>query len=267
MGRPASLPQDRFTSRDLASAADLSPRNFGLIVEQDLAPPGEPGAGGQAGHRVWDSRGLQHAALLGALHLAGLELLVAARLAAAVAEDLQLFHGRMPSNVRAFLQAPLNPRPGYTPWEGGLSEAEAQDDYWLHHAFRTKSDIYLSRQAVRGDYLLEVADNQFVVTRHHGSTVKFMSPASSAQLAVNPEFRIIGKGAGARVIRIHEEVESLDFHGDPSAAADYAKVEANYLRAHDNAVTLLSVNVSLAIRNAFDRLADERAARPARSVA
>ena len=266
MGRPASLPQDRFTSKDLTLAAGLSPRNFGLLVEQDLAPPGEAGAGGQAGHRVWDSRGLQHAALLGALHLAGLELLVAARLAAAVTKDMSLFYGRLPSNLRAFLQAPLNPRPGHTPWEGGFSTAQSEDDYWLHHALRTASDIYRPHETVRGDYLLEVADNQFVITRHHGSKVDFLSPASSAQLKVNPEFRIIGKGGEVRVVRIHEEVESLNFHADPVAAAAYTKVETEYVRAYDNAVTLLSVNASLAIRNAFDRVLDERSARRARAV-
>lgn len=266
MGRPAQLPEDRFTSREIAVAADLPVRNFGLLQEQGLAPKALSESNGHAGHRTYDSRGLAHGALIGAIHLAGLELLVAARLAGALNEDFTDTYGRLPANLGAYLQSPLNPKPGWVPWDGGPRDIDADDDYWLHERLSRRTTIYRRSEALVGDYVLDIADHTFVLTRHHGSTIKIFSPVSGG-VSANPEFRIIGRGAQSRIIRVHDEVDSVNVFTDPHAAEDYHSVERDYLKAHENAVTRLCINTSLAIRNALDRLADHRDDRRGRIAA
>jgi hypothetical protein len=116
MGRPSRSSAEIFTSREVAVAADLSARNFALLVEQDLAPASLDDTTGRAGHRPYDGVGLAHAALIGALNLAGFELLVSARLAAAFADDYRQSYGKLSANLGIYLQAPLNPTPGHFPW-------------------------------------------------------------------------------------------------------------------------------------------------------
>ena len=105
MGRPSKSTQDILTSREVALAADISPRNFALLHDQGLAPRARASVSGKAGARVYDGVGLAHAALIGALHLSGLELLVAGRLAAAFADQFDLSYGKLPSNLGAYIHA------------------------------------------------------------------------------------------------------------------------------------------------------------------
>lgn len=50
MARPI-LPGDRFTSRALAIAGALSPRNVALLIDHDLAPSAVDGGGGRGGRQ------------------------------------------------------------------------------------------------------------------------------------------------------------------------------------------------------------------------
>ncbi len=54
MGRPARLTDDIFTSREVAAATGVSPRNFALLTEEGLAPVALGTGSGQAGHRTYD---------------------------------------------------------------------------------------------------------------------------------------------------------------------------------------------------------------------
>ena len=71
MGRPSKSTGLLFTSRELALAANLTARNVGLLHDQGLAPAPAEAGGGRGGHRLYNSVALAHAALIGALHLAG----------------------------------------------------------------------------------------------------------------------------------------------------------------------------------------------------
>jgi hypothetical protein len=51
----------------------------------------------------------------------------------------------------------------------------------------------------------------------------------------------------------------MDFSMNPASAARYKMLQRDYLAARENAVARVRVNVSLAIRNAFDRVRDDRA--------
>jgi hypothetical protein len=259
MARPLHV-EDRFTSRELAVAAGLTPRNVSLLIEQGLAPLAAEGEGGRGGHRSYDGAGLGAIALLGAFYKAGMELLVAARLAGAMAEEYRVTKGRLPSNLQTYLQRPLNPTPGQTPWDRDLPHFDLDDDYWLHNRLRFHTKIYKAWTALRGDMVVEIVDQTYVLTRWHNLEIGVFSPVSNA-LPASPEYRITGRGSDARIAPIHEGLMSFDFSVDHESADALREQEAAYLHAHENAVTRLRINVGLAIRNSLDRLADDRAER------
>lgn len=259
MARPF-ISEDRFSSRELAVAAELTPRNMSLLIEQGLAPPSAEGVGGRGSHRSYDGVGLGAIALLGAFHKAGMELLVAARLAGAMAEDYRLTKGRLPSNLGAYLQRPLNPTPGRQPWNRDLPQFDYDDDYWLHDRLRFHTSIYQPCTALRGDMVVEIVDQTYVLTHWHDMQIGVFSPVSKPMPA-SPEYRITGRGSEARIAPIHEGLKSFDFSTDHESADALRDQEAAYLRAHQNAVTRLRINVGLAVRNSLDRLADDRAGR------
>lgn len=264
MGRPGPRQADLFTSREVALASGISVRNFALLVDEALAPTSLVDGPGRTGHRLYDAPALAEAALVGALHLAGLELLVAARLGEAFANEYAMNYGRLPSNLGAFLQAPLNPNPKQRPWQDDPDEApiDLAQDFWLHQRLRNRSTIYQSATALRGDFIIDIADHAYVTTEHRGLEIPVFSPASGG-LPASPDFRIVGRGAAARVLALHEELESLNVFHDPAAAARMKSLETDYMEGRDNAVSRLRINLSLAIRNAFDRLQDDRDARAA----
>jgi hypothetical protein len=59
-------------------------------------------------------------------------------------------------------------------------------------------------------------------------------------------------------VPITDEVGRLDFSEDPVSAERYRTLQQDYLFARENAVARVRVNVSLAIRNAFDRVRGDR---------
>jgi hypothetical protein len=261
LGRPSRGAAEIFTSREVAVAADLSARNFALLSEEGLAPTSLEGAQGRAGHRSYDGVRLAHAALIGALHLAGFELLVSARLATAFADNYHTNYGKLPSNLGVYLQKPLNPTPGHYPWtdRGEEDQVDLDHDFWLHDRLRNRSTIYQRGVAFRGDFIIDIADHAFVLTEHLGmEKVKVFSPVSGA-LPASPDYRIDGRGTATRIIPIHQEVDSLDFSVNARAANRMRELEQQYLDARENAVSRVRINLSLAIRNAFDRLQDDRA--------
>ena len=266
MGRPGRASGSVFTSREVALGAGLAPRAFSLLHEEGLAPNPASATTGKGGHRLYDSPALAHAALIGALHLAGFELLVASRLAGAFAVDAETTYGRLPSNMAAFLQKPFNPRPGYRPWPSTDAIEHLDDDFWLHGRVIESSVDYPAGAAVIGDMTIEIADHEYVLTGHHGAPgLNVASPVSNKGLPASPDYRIVGRGSATHVVPIIEEVDSLDFSTDRVSAARYKSLETAYMNGRENAVSLLRVNVSLAIRKAFDRIVADRASTPDRS--
>lgn len=266
MARPGRISEEWFTSREIALAANLTARNFGLLTEQGLGPTSVDNRTGKAGHRSYDGAALAQAALIGALNVGGFELLVSARLAAAFADDYSASHGRLPSNLGVFIQSPLNPKPGWRPWTDDSSEerVDIEHDYWLHERLRNRSSVYQRDIAQDGDLIIDIADGTFVLTHARGAeNVSIFSPTTLRGLPAHPEYRIVGRGTAARIVRVHEELDSLDFTANPNAREELRRVEREYLDGRKHAVVVARINLSLAIRNAFDRVQDDRQTRKA----
>ena len=70
--------------------------------------------------------------------------------------------------------------------------------------------------------------------------------------------RIEGRGAHAHILAVHEELDDCDFHANPVSAAQLRALQDAYASARESAVTRVRINMSLAIRNAFDVAYDLR---------
>lgn len=257
MGRPGKRSELLFTTRELALAANLTPRNMALLHDEALAPESTPsGSDGQGGHRLYDSPALAHAALIGALHLAGFELLVSARLAGAFAKEEGHIRGKLHSNLATYLQAPFNPRPGWRPFG---HEVDLGDDYAIHGGLLDSIIDYRPGVALAGDMIIDIADHEYVLTETHDCSIRVFSPVRKEGLVASPDYRIVGRGSAATIVPITDEVDTLDFATDPASAARYKALQQDYLSARENAVARVRVNVSLAIRIAFDRIRNGRA--------
>jgi hypothetical protein len=66
------------------------------------------------------------------------------------------------------------------------------------------------------------------------------------------------RGATTQVVSVYDEYSSADVFNDPSTKQKLLALEKQYLAARENAVAIVRVNASLAIRDAFDRLQDGR---------
>lgn len=259
MARPRTLANDVFTSREIAVAADLTPRNFGLLGDEGLAPPPfDNGADGQSGSRLYLGDAMAQTALIGALQLAGFELLVAARLAAAFTDSYVASRGRLPSNLMTFVRSrTLNPAGG-TPWGETPRDVPIERDFWIHHLLRNRSGVYRRAVPIIGDCIIEIADRTYVLTSFHALGVATHSSATGDGLPAAPEYRIVGRGNSATVVPIYSEVPTMDFEMDPKSRDKMRRLELEYLSGREAAVALVRINLSLAIRNAFDRLQDVR---------
>jgi hypothetical protein len=253
MGRPPKGSKLQFTSRELGHAADLTSRNIGFLLEEGLAPAAIYGDAGRGGHRLYNSASLAHAALIGALHLAGFELLAAARLSAALAGDFGAMYGKLHSNLKA------QTRVHVSLFSGLGANAVWDDDFWIYSRLVDGGADYRPNMAQLGDVVVEIADHEYVLTSTYGSTIKILWPAVKEGIDASPEYRIVGRGADVEVVSIVDEVGSLDFEAHPENRVHMRNLTLEYLAARENAVALTRLNLSLAIRKAFDRVLKERA--------
>lgn len=252
MARPRPSAPGTFTTGEIARAALLTPRNLALLIDNDLAPTAlKRHDTGKAGNRTYDSAGFAHAALIGAFHIAGFELLVAGRLAHAFADEYGARHGKLSSNLSSMVRGGKNGSVawGKTPDEAGLDLGQ---DFWIHRLLVTRSSAYRRDRTLRGDLIAEIADHTFVLTHYH-DMIKTFSPVSPEGLWASPEFRIVGRGSSTFIVPAHEEITDFDFHENPAAAARLKALEQEYISGARDAVVTVRINISLAIRSAFDR--------------
>jgi hypothetical protein len=268
MARPrTNLALDQFTAPEAAVIGAKLPNRAGAILEKGGLSP-EPFAGikGRAGVIFYNARGLAHWALIGGLFGGGVPLLASARLGAVVADELAAAYGRLPSNLAQYLQRPLNPTPGTYPWpktpDNNLLSNDISYDFWLHHFLRIRTDIYKPGVTLRGDFFIEIADREFVFTDFDSKgKLKVLSPFRGESREVLAEYRIVGWKRGSNDVEVRyifEEVPRTWVDSDPDALAKGRSVESHFHAARDNAVSVLRVNVSLAIRNALDAIHSHR---------
>lgn len=200
MARPGTPPPGLFTTRDVALAAALSPREFSLLLARGVAPEPLKEVPGRGGHRLFCSDGLSHAAVISGIHHAGLELLVAARLAAMLVEHYNLGQN---GNLANFPDV-----------------EDASGLYDAHAYLFARPDLYSPGRSRQGDILIEIENGQTLST----GLLDFEARA------------YFDRGV----------VLSLDGLGFPP--------HQHGMQEKTDPVSLVFFNLSLAVRNAFDRM-------------
>lgn len=71
----------------------------------------------------------------------------------------------------------------------------------------------------------------------------------------------MGRGQDARIVHITEKLGHIDDQENPGWRVIEEQLEQNAMRERENAIARTTINVSLAIRSALDRIAEHRASK------
>jgi hypothetical protein len=259
MARPRrDIPANRFSSTELAIGATLSPRTFALLKDAGIDPEPVEQGHGKSSRALYDSEGLEQAGVIGGFWAAGMPPFLATRLTRAFYKEWRSCgYTGLDKLSRLYVywyQAAKDD-------SDFLSSLDSRDTFTLHRALRTRTSIYKPKTALSEDLIVEIVNRRYVfnLSRADGK-LPTLSPIGGT-VPASPAYRIISgweRGEEAVISNIGEEVPNWDFSEDPQSAAIYKRIEDEFLSAHKNAVGLLRVNVSLAVRNAFDAVHDRR---------
>jgi hypothetical protein len=260
MARPRrDNPIDEFTTADMAAGSGLSQPNVSLLSNKALVPGFE--AVNKGSYRVGNIRALKHIAAIGAFHKAGVELLLAAKLVAPIAAELEInYAGEIPSNLDRYMHAPLGPRPGDYPWIHREGDPDSRSDFWFHHLLVTRTkDLYRRGESMLGDFVVEVADRQYVYLDAVRKPAD-IPVIGGIHYSVNPLFKVIGweRGEDAEILPFHHEADSAGQYFTETPKERNRHLQAEYLKAYGHAVGRIRVNISLAIRHALDAIHERR---------
>ncbi|MDH4988584.1 hypothetical protein QEZ47_24320 [Aminobacter anthyllidis] len=235
---------DTFSYNELAIAGGMTKRAFQHLVDANVRSPGSVLLPLGSGIRT-----LKRAAVLGGFALAGVPLLAAARITAAVLPELNTYDGEVHSGLGQLARKLPN---------DALSRLPAGDDaadFWFHRELLNHRDIYSLGAALISDVVVEVVDKQRV---YLVSTIGVMNPWDGQADKYQEIGRIEGweRGNDVAVIPTYEEFCYNSDH------PEFLRVGLAHLQrsrtAYGNAVGRISVNLSLAIRNGLDRVARHR---------
>jgi len=283
MARLPRNPGAVFGYSELALAGNMTRREFQHLADADLLPPG---------------RGIgpfKRVATIGAFMAAGLPLIVAGRIANALLVEFDELDGEAPSGLKIaaerraangeidsirepndfeyhalivrseqrLLRKALES--GYQTFIGGV--LVISEDYWKHVArIRNSGEYYEGLvPAMESDVRIDICDRRHVYISPNGLLKRLsqsVEPESLRNLYIQkPGF--VGwidgweRGMEPRLRHVSEDIP-LDH---PAAIAAAVRLEHRAEQIYDNPVGKLTVNVSLAIRRAFDRIAEQRASR------
>lgn len=244
--------EKQFSLAELAIAGDMTKRSVQYVSDAGLLPHG----GGIGA--------LKRIGSVGAFVSAGTPLLVAARLAKAILLEFNQHDGEAPTGLN-FLARSL-PKTDIASLAGTES-----DDYWYHRALIRHPALYQAGKALVSDALIEIVDRKLVFLGDN-SGLKTLVPASGSfndeaptlqPLSVDASFmgwiEGWGRGAAARVVSVNEKIGLMDDHAHPEWRSNALLFETQAQDARKNAIGKLTINVSLAMRTALDRLSSSQA--------
>ena len=238
MGRPRTS-GDTFSFDDLAVAGGLTKSAVQHVAQASLMPRGDDD--------VCDIRTFKRVAVIGAFVAAGVPLMLAAQIAEAMILEFGSDDGEAPSGLNNLWRKLPHDEVSALPW---------RNDFGLHARLRRHPEIYSPGRAMDYDAVYEIADREFVFHRQLksiGRVVDPFAPDGISESGLMTAGRIEGWQRGGKPLFAH-----FDDDGQPTAEARvlYDKMIA----ARENAVGVIVVNLSLAIRNGLDRLAEHRTA-------
>lgn len=239
MARPRKT-GDTFSYDDLAVVGGMTKNTFRHVADARLLPADKED----------QVRTLKRVAVIGAFMAAGVPLMPAGQ----IADALSLEYGRADGEARTGL---------YDLWcKLPVDEIEAlpaRNAYWLHQVLLQHPGIYRPGEALARDVIFEIADRALVFTRLLPPNLTAIDPFAPEAVSsgISPVGRIEGWHRGGAFIHFIEAVVPFGEDGEPTPAAK--ELYKQMIAARRNAIGLITVNLSLAIRNGLDRLAERRA--------
>lgn len=257
-----------------ATACGFTRSELENLIRAGIAPaPLQPAVRG--GKPLWSTSGIAELATMGAVFAGLPSLLLAGRLAARIYREHLAEHGWTPSGLVEFdYIAPIGPR-----LKGpNRYDEHGETDHWLRFlnareysdavrdgraALRRPSDspgkLYLPGVARDRDTRFGIADGRHVFAL---SWTPYVQQYCEERSRLAPKHLISGwkRGASPDDIRVESFFDFLPIGWDEDQGPDspYALLHAEWLAAWDNATSRIEINVSLAIRNAFDRIYEIR---------
>ncbi|MER2536842.1 MAG: hypothetical protein ABTQ31_16945 [Rhizobiaceae bacterium] len=228
MPRRPKDPADEFSHSDLAIASGGTKRSVQMMADNGLLP----GDG--------SIRDLKRICVIGAFVSAGAPILVAGRVVEKLLWGLNQSDGEFPSRLVDF-DAKLG--------DEAFPTGNPVSDYWRHRALLARPNLYRAGEAFKSDYRIEVADREHVFTA--GGIIQ---PEQRSY-----EGQIVGWERGSEVsFKSIFELRSPDQWNPQPDADAFGEIDRALLA---NAVGVIAVNASLAIRKGLDRLASHRGGR------
>jgi len=227
----------KFSFSALAIAGAIGKRAVQHLYEARLLPEGK-------GTNV-----LKRVAVVGGFVGVGVPLLAAGRIASAILDEFNQYDGEVPTGL-PYIARNL-------PSEDRLQVGALDDDYACHSALFEFPELYKQGVAMPSDALIEIVDKTFLFHSQAGG-LKSLSPFGNNTEEASYAGRIEGwaRGEDAYFVPVTRELTFDSEDPNYSASAQQYNHMANHVR--NNAVGKLTVNVSLAIRNGLDRLAQSK---------
>lgn len=233
--RKSDVAPARFTTGEVAKATGLPVRSVIYLCEKGLLP--SEGGGSRSGHRELRIEGLVRAALAGALYSSGIDVAKAAVLVEAIAEDedvgVKIAYAGLDRLLRDhFGVEKKSPAavPANAPWG---------DEPFHWHELLKDSPVYVRNKGLVHDHILQILNGTFGTLTHLEKVGERYSPAETFALL----FRIENLEKGAKDLIVKK-----------------TSVSPLERMKWEQAASVMTINLSLAARNAFDAIADLRAA-------
>jgi hypothetical protein len=240
VARPKQNNPALFVMGELAKATGFSPRNVQLIRDKRKGPfESEEVIQIASNNGTYDENTAAHLAMIAGVHSAGLPLLLACDLVNAFLEDA-------PNHVAGRFC-------NLDGTEVGRSIRPGGDWFAAFEALQDSDEMTLPNDS---DAMIYVADRTYVLSGKKKSRIRMAVPAGVDGSLPSPICRVDGlqKGKEFRVVPAYLECDLDD------QASEIALFQS-YHTAFENAVGLITVNLSLSIRLGFAAVAEMRRAK------
>lgn len=234
MARRKIDPGVEFSLNDLAVAAGLKKRVIQLLSDNDTF------------ERLTHMEKLNKASAIGAICTAYIPPILAEKIIKLLI-NLETNSTDIPSRFNYFAKR-LSLK--------DLEWIEEKNDYYIHRALMECPEIYRPGIGERGDFVVEIVDGKLVFTGH--KDVKTQNTFDNKKREMHFSGWITATRRGAEPDFVHlaekfnlsEEYNEITENYNPKLAMHEQSMQA----CRENAVSRLMINLSLAVRNGYDRL-------------
>jgi hypothetical protein len=223
-----------FSYAELAIGGGMTKRNVQHLMEskEQFIPTGR------------GIRALKRVAGIGAFMGTGLPLFTSGRLAKAILDEFNQYDGEAPSGLSYLARDLSREAMKMLP-----QRANDTNDYHYHFALIRHPSVYSKGKALGSDVIIEIVDSRIVFINSR----QFPKPDLVGWIDG------LGRGSDARIIHVTEKLGAIDDEENHGWRAENERLQAEALVERENAVARTLTNISLAIRNALDRITEHRA--------